>query len=393
MNVLYVFHIQGPDGADLEGALIHAEGEKLGTWEGMTNRCGDFPAMLGPDTYHATISKPGFAPAKRDWVLEFPGPPIKVQLDRVAPGPTPPQPGNIRLWRGATCIPSFFDETVGPHRNLWTPAFLSKEYRNRWPEIVAKYKARGYDTLELIQAGMPYHNDFSEIFPDAGLLREGLSYLREAGLKTCVTLLDDRRGDDLSYAKPLAEACADLYDWVMPMYEMNAAMFHTYTVDKWDGTKWQGGLTDALINVKRMLDQYGSKALIGIHMTADHGGIGDPTNEWWRYASGSEMSGGGQSPVGRFADAVLFQCGLCDLNQPLAGQAVLQGQGLEEEAIRFTGQIPSWKGSSVDCNLFEVHTSYTYRNQMSEAQARDYVATMLKHAPTVSLSGYMDGGR
>jgi hypothetical protein len=387
-GVLYVIHVMGPDGASLEGALISAE-SKNGPWKGLTDACGFFMPFLGDGHYDVTISAPGFEPRTLSWDLASSGLPIQVQLEKKAPGPTPPQPGNLTLLKGATCIPDFFDENVGPHRNLWTPAFLAKEYRDRWPEIVAKYKARGYDTMEIIACGMPYHNDYSEIFPDTGLLQEGLTYLREAGLKTVTTLMDDRRGDDLSYVKPLTEAAGDLMDWAMPMYEMNAAMFGRMVVDSWDGAKWQGGLTEALINCKRILPPH---VKVGLHMTADHGSIGSPEAEWWRYASGNPMQMGGQSPVGRFIDASLYQCSLPDLAN-LHESALSQGKGLEDVAIRYAGTHPAWKGSDCATNLFEVHTSYTYRNQMTETQARDYCDTMISQGPTVAKSGYMDGGR
>lgn len=55
-----IFHVQGPTGTPIGGALLSATSPSVGPWQGLTNPCGDFVADLAPATYDVLVSKDGF---------------------------------------------------------------------------------------------------------------------------------------------------------------------------------------------------------------------------------------------------------------------------------------------------------------------------------------------
>lgn len=59
MAELIQFHIQDSAGLPVSGALVQGDGVTKGHWQGLTNPCGDFSAMLDADHYALTVSASG----------------------------------------------------------------------------------------------------------------------------------------------------------------------------------------------------------------------------------------------------------------------------------------------------------------------------------------------
>jgi hypothetical protein len=55
-----VWHVQGPDGKPIGGAVVSGKSGAMGDWSSVTNACGDCKTTLGPATYDMTFQAYGF---------------------------------------------------------------------------------------------------------------------------------------------------------------------------------------------------------------------------------------------------------------------------------------------------------------------------------------------
>lgn len=198
------FYFTAEDGG---GGPISTNRRRIGAWEQFTilNNiifCSDKIHCLRV-TSDDTLDARG---ELDDVIFEFPGTDggdaIRPSIDR-------------RFLEGGFCIPT-------KSNRVWQPAFLavSDDEQDRY---IAETIGRNYNFFEILVSGKPYGNDYPEILPDAGLLREGLEKIKYHGLTTIVAF-DDSRGDDLSYLSSILEPSHGLIDWCMGIYEINGVL-------------------------------------------------------------------------------------------------------------------------------------------------------------------------
>lgn len=356
-----VFHVQTPEARPLVATLRATS--VFGPWTGTTDAAGNFFPRLTPGHYDLVISAPGFT--DRSLGVDIadpspPAPPMVIGLERRL---------NVRNWRGAFCLP------LGNGRRIWTPAAACVSGTAAFDAMIDAYHERQYTHFQYLLEGRPYGDDYPYIVPDPERAYRDLSELLSAGFVLNVTLLfGDHTGPHWDRVQPMIDRCQDLLkgQWVFPLYEMNQDLFEDgHPPDRKVNGEWVGGLTACVHETKRRCPE----SLIAIHMTPDHSALGDDEIPWCH-----DMTG--------VIDANLAQTATFD-------DPDLAAANLQSSALRYHGKVghgvpDAWAGCAIDNVAFELTTTRTYRNQMSEADQRAYTARVLQRAP--ELVGFGDGG-
>jgi hypothetical protein len=255
---------------------------------------------------------------------------------------------NRRLWRGATCIPNFFQDG----ERLWTAAYgtYSDEKRRLARD---GYRARGYTHFVYNCAGLPYGDDYPELADDINRVARDLRELADSGLVGVVCATDDRQGGRLAQSVVANGAAIQV---CFPGWEFNG----------WLDTE---GMKRCIADTRHAAPN----ADCYIHFTPGHGSISADEIAGWRWCQAIGVVG------------LLSQDDHWD--DPRA-----TGEGLESTALRLAGKIPVWAGMDLLNVAFEQCTTPVYHGWpgWDEARQRAFATEMLKHCP--SAAGFCDGG-
>ena len=348
-NALIVFHVQDANGAPVGSVLVSSQGGP-GPWQGLTNPCGDFRAMLSPATYEIDFTKDGFTSEHRTAGLADSGI-VTVGMTMNIPPIIP----DIREWRGAFVIPNALSGIrFGDNKRIWTPAYGCYDASER--EIILKaFAQRGYTHFVYNCAGMPYHTDYPELLDDPARVRRDLIEIRAAGLVPVVVAVDDRNPD---FVLASFRQNADLIPVCFPCWEQNGPLNND--------TERQRALISAVRAAAPKADCY-------IHFTAGHGSIGFPERDQWRWCKDQGVVG------------LLSQDNGYDRNQT-TGDPAGTAAGLQDTAERL--------GTLGLLNVaFEQTTYPTYNHTAgwdNEQRQRTYGDYLVAHAP--GIAGFCDGG-
>src|SRR4051812_19592998 len=194
------------------------------------------------------------------------------------PPPIPPIIPDVRVWRGAFCIPDALPGIpYGDGKRIWTPAYGC--YDDVWrAAILEAFKQRGY-THFVYNCASPdgvYHNDYPAMPDDPARARRDLLEIRAAGLVPVVAACNDANGGSVEPYRPFVEN-ADLIPVCFPMWEMNGPL----GVDVMQGGVSIGRVGDCV----RAVRAAAAHADCYIHFTAGHGAGAEPEGEWWQWAA------------------------------------------------------------------------------------------------------------
>ncbi len=269
---------------------------------------------------------------------------------------------NLKVWRGAFCIPNVFrDIPYGDGHRIWTPAYGCYDAPRR-AQIRAAYVARGYTHFVYNCAGKPYRDDYPELADDAVRVERDLNELEADGIVPVVCATDDRQ--------PLR---------VLNSFTLNGNRIKI-AFPCWE----QNGPLPSTADQKELIEkvhQSAPKADLYLHFTPGHGSISEDEPGGWHWCQSIGTVGLLAQGDNRFA-----------AEPPDVG-----GRGLESTAIRLAGRVDlgapaSWAGLNQLTVKFEYGIKDIYDGgHVSEQQMADYTSVFLAHAPHVV--GYCDGGK
>lgn len=250
--------------------------------------------------------------------------------------------------RGAFCIPDVFtDIPYGDGKRIWTPAFGCYD-RNWQIRQLDALIARQYRWLTYNCAGMPYHTDYPELADDPVRVKRDLTLIRDAGLVANVCATDDRNPDFILNS---FRANTDLIPADFVCWEMNGP----YNNDV-------ARMKAAIISVR----QAAPKAYTGLHFTAGHGAIYEPSTDAWRWC------------IDQGVKALYSQDDHWD-------DPAVTGKGLQS-TVQF------FKDFHLDVEnvAFEQETTPLYHQGRTEAQGISFTIDMLRYCP--GIAGWNDSG-